>query len=95
MAKVASYKSFRLSDVVSLIRESWGHGVLFGLLVAAAVLVVSVSIPFYFKIGGFVGYLLAAVLFWAAAIVALSLQWFLPSGASLAEGSQFACASRS
>ncbi|HOT61388.1 MAG TPA: hypothetical protein PLU93_00840 [Treponemataceae bacterium] len=86
MAKVASYKSFRLSDVVSLIRESWGHGVLFGLLVAAAVLVVSVSIPFYFKIGGFVGYLLAAVLFWAAAIVALSLQWFLPIRSQLGGG---------
>lgn len=75
-AKTAGFKSVSFKETLSFIPLVWKDALLFGALVAAVILLAVVGIPFYMATGGLVGVFLAAVVFWASAIAALSLQWF-------------------
>lgn len=77
MARVADYKSFSFRDLFAAIKDTWKHGALFALLVAAACFVFSVTLPYYFGLGNPFGFALAVLMFWVAVIGVLSLQWFL------------------
>ncbi len=78
MARVANFKSFTFKDFFGALKANLAHGALFSLLVGAAILVVSVAIPYYLRLGSVVGFALAVLMFWVAVGFILSLQWFLP-----------------
>lgn len=77
-ARTANYKSFALKDVIAAFRRNIAHGILFALLIAGAIVVGAVAIPYYLKLGSILGFGLAVLMFWVAVAFVLSLQWFLP-----------------
>lgn len=82
-ARVADYKSFNLKDFLAAFRSNLIHGALFALVIAAAIVVCVVAIPYYLKLGSIVGFGLAVLMFWVAVAFVLSIQWFLPISSQL------------
>ncbi|ULQ59837.1 hypothetical protein K7I13_00290 [Brucepastera parasyntrophica] len=78
MAGVADYKSFSVRDFFTALKNTWMHGVLYGILLCVLYFIFSTGIRYYLAAGGVFGYACAGGLFWIAFAVILSLQWFLP-----------------
>jgi uncharacterized membrane protein YesL len=78
LAGVAAYKSFSFRDFGRAVKETWLHGLLFGVLIGFLTVVLFVTFPYYIRMGNLFGFAIAVVLFWTAVIFILSFQWFLP-----------------
>ncbi len=78
MARVADYKSFNAKDFFAAFRSNLLHGFLFALVIAIAITVCVVAIPYYLSLVSILGFGLAVLMFWVAVAFALSMQWFLP-----------------
>ncbi len=85
-SRVARYDSFAFADIVPALRSHGPHGALFGLLIAALVCVFAVAFPYYLSISSLFGFVSAAMLFWFAIALLLSLQWFFPIRSQLDRG---------
>lgn len=75
---ISDYRGAGFKDFLSNLKASWKTGVCFFTLLAAMVVVLSVSLPFYFGLKTLYGYVLGGILFWSGCAVLMSLQWFLP-----------------
>lgn len=76
--KIADFRFVKLKDIFADIGKVWKTAFLFGIVISALLLFVFVGFPFYLKMGSTVGILLAAMVFWFAAVCILALQWFIP-----------------
>lgn len=94
MAGVANYKSFSLKDFVGAVRATWKHGILYGLFLTLIGFILATTFPYYLGFGNLFGFAIAAILFWTAIVVILSLQWFLPIRSQL-ETNFFKCIKKS
>ncbi|OJF77035.1 MAG: hypothetical protein BKP49_04045 [Treponema sp. CETP13] len=77
-ANLVDYKSSPYRETFSYIKDVWKIATLFGLLISIVIILVALGIPFYLSYGNFVGLSLAFFIFWAALVIVLALQWFLP-----------------
>ena len=75
---VSDYGSFGFADFFRNLKTAWPAGVVAGLLVFAAYLLVTLVIPFYLAMNSMVGLLFSAIIFWTLVVGVLSLQFFLP-----------------
>ena len=78
MARVSNYKAGTIREFFAAVKETWKDGILYALVIAGAVIILSVAIPYYLRLGSFLGYTLAMLIFWVAVILVLAFQWFLP-----------------
>jgi len=85
-ARVADYGAFSFGGFVEAVKSSWTHGALFAALVSAVLFVYAVALPWYFGMGGLLGFSLAVVMIWAGLFALLALQWFLPVRSRLSRG---------
>jgi hypothetical protein len=78
LTAVSDYGSFGFADFFRNLKTAWPAGLMLGLLVFAAYLLVTLVIPFYMAMNSLIGLLLSAVIFWTVVVAFLSLQFFLP-----------------
>jgi len=78
MARIADFKSFTFMDLVTAVRNTWLHGLLYTALCGGVFLVFTVTMPYYAGLNNMFGFVLAVMLFWIAVITVLAIQWFLP-----------------
>ncbi len=80
--KIAGFSVPNLKAFIFSIPSSFLDGGVFGFLFALFLLIVSVSLPFYFKLWischNILFLLLSLLIFWITLTVMFSLQWFLP-----------------
>lgn len=86
MAKVANYKSLGMKDLVAAVKAEWKFGILYAVVWGIFGVIVSVALPYYFRMGTLTGFALAMVLFWVAVVFVLAFQWFLPIRSQLGGG---------
>ncbi|MDR2758399.1 MAG: hypothetical protein LBB78_03370 [Spirochaetaceae bacterium] len=75
---VSDYGSFGFTDFFRNLKIAWPAGVVMGLFVFIAYLLVTMVIPFYMAMNSMIGLLLSAIIFWTLVVGILSLQFFLP-----------------
>jgi hypothetical protein len=75
---VSDYGSFGFADFFRNITIAWPAGVVAGLFVFAAYLLITLVIPFYIALNSMIGLVLSAFIFWTLVAGILSLQFFLP-----------------
>jgi hypothetical protein len=83
---VADFSSFRYSGLAASFKASLAPGLQVGGFLAALLVVVSVGLPFYLSLGGFMGTLAAGVVFWCAVMLILALQYYIPVRSRLGGG---------
>lgn len=76
--EVSDYRSFSLRDIFPALRMSWRTGLKFFALLLLAILLLLVSVPFYFSMMTLPGFLISAFLLWGILLCLAALQWFLP-----------------
>lgn len=84
MNEIADFKAPVLVHSLRRIKEAWKPGLALGLTIAVLLFSVLVGIPFYLSRGGFLGTLLASLLFWLCLVILMAAQYFLPLNASRA-----------
>lgn len=77
-AQIADFQSAAYKDVFTNLKNTFKDSFLLTLVLTATGLLAGIGIPFYLKMQNMVGFLLAAILFWAAVSIVLALQWFMP-----------------
>jgi hypothetical protein len=80
---VSDYGSFGFGDFIHNLKEAWPAGLVMGFFIFAAVIMITVGIPFYLGIGKMTGLFLAALLFWLVVGGLLSFQFFFAIRARL------------
>jgi hypothetical protein len=75
---VSDYGSFGFTDFFLNLKIAWPAGVVMGLFVFIAYLLVAMVIPFYMAMNSMIGLLFSAIIFWTLVVGILSLQFFLP-----------------
>ena len=83
LKSVSDYGSFGFGDFLANVKAGLKAGVTLGLTVILLVLMPLVIIPFYWRMGNLLGFLLAAVIFWTFLLTSISLQFFLAVRARL------------
>jgi len=84
MNEIADFKAPLLVHSLRRIKEAWKPGLALSLAIAVLLFSVLVGIPFYLSRGGFIGTLLASLLFWLCLVILMAAQYFLPLYASRA-----------
>lgn len=75
---IVDYRSTSWSSLVAYLREMWPVGFLLGGMVVGSLFLLSVAIPTYAGMNNLLGAGALALLFWAAVIWYVGLQFFLP-----------------
>lgn len=75
---IAGFETAHLSTYFKNLWSAFKDYFKFGMIVALIVLSAVTGIPFYIGINGFVGFMLAAILFLFILTLVLGLQWFIP-----------------
>lgn len=84
--KMVNYKAPPIKEVFLNIPRVWKEAVLFALLVMLILFISFTIVPFYLRMGNFLGLVLAAVIFWITLVSMLALQWFIPLYSQLGGG---------
>jgi hypothetical protein len=77
LKRVSDYGFFGFRDFLAAFKETWLSGLVLGAFVIFAGIIVTVVLPFYFRMGTLLGWALGVLLFWFLAATALSFQFFL------------------
>lgn len=83
LKNISDYGLFGFGDFIEALKETWVSGLILGLLVGVAAVLVSIVLPFYFAMGSFIGIFAAALVFWTLLVAFLSFQYYLPLRARL------------
>ncbi len=81
MRTVADFGTPGFKESISAIDKAWKPGVALGATLVLILFSVVIGVPFYLSRGGFLGVILASLLFWTCLIVLLASQFFLPLAA--------------
>lgn len=76
-AQIADFKGVHIADYFGALSGVVKDGILFGILIGASVVLISIGVPFYFSQGTLLGIFLGSLMLWVAVFELLSLQWFL------------------
>lgn len=88
-AKLADFKSIKISDMFLNLKSVLLDAIIFGAFVGFLILLSSSAFPFYWGLwrnGSFFGLLMCAFVFWTMAITFLALQWYMPLKAQMEGG---------
>ncbi|MDR0374850.1 MAG: hypothetical protein LBH85_03915 [Treponema sp.] len=77
LKRVSDYSFFGFRDFFAAFKKTWLSGLVLGVFVILAGIIVTVVMPFYFRMGTALGWGLGVLLFWFLVVAALSLQFFL------------------
>jgi uncharacterized membrane protein YesL len=75
---IANYKAPAFSNFLRYLKESWKVSCIFGLLIIAQVLVVTVVMNFYLGLKSVVGLVVFSILFWVSITWWLASQYYFP-----------------
>jgi uncharacterized membrane protein YesL len=78
MRKIADFEALGFRDSLSGFTKAWKPGLTLGAVMVIVFFSMIVGIPFYLSRGGFLGVILASLLFWTCMILLLAAQYFLP-----------------
>lgn len=77
LTTISDYGAFGFADFFNNFKTTWPAGLLMGVLVVLAGVLIMVVLPFYLELGSILGLFLAAIIFWGLVVAILSLQFFL------------------
>ena len=83
LSSISDYGVFGFGDFFNNLKEAWPSGLVMGILVFAAYLMLTLVIPFYLNMASMVGLVFAALIFWSLVVAVLALQFFFPVRARL------------
>ncbi len=78
MRKVADFGMPGFRESLSSISKAWKPGLALGATMVVLFFSILIGLPFYLSRGGFLGVILASLLFWTCLIILLASQYFLP-----------------
>jgi hypothetical protein len=76
LKSVSDYGAFGFGDFFRNLKQVWPAGLVMGGLLIALWSLVTLIIPFYWRMGSLFGLFLAAVVFWTTVVAVLSFQFF-------------------
>jgi uncharacterized membrane protein YesL len=77
LKRVSDYSFFGFRDFFVAFKKTWLSGLVLGTMAILAGIIITVVLPFYFRMGTLVGWGLGVLLFWFLAAAAFSFQFFL------------------
>jgi uncharacterized membrane protein YesL len=75
---IADYRTPGWNTIIEYIRATWGTGLLYGAMLVGSFVLLSVALPTYAGMNNLLGAVALALLFWAAIIWYVGLQFYLP-----------------
>ena len=78
MRKVADFGTPGFRESLACLAEAWKPGLVLGATLVISLFSMIIGIPFYLSRGGFLGGILASLLFWTCLTLLLASQYFLP-----------------
>ncbi|MDX9827814.1 MAG: hypothetical protein RBT73_08720 [Spirochaetia bacterium] len=78
MRKIADFGTPSLRESLDSFAMAWKPGLALGAALVIILFSIIVGIPFYLSRGGFLGVMLASLLFWTCLVLLLAAQYFLP-----------------
>jgi uncharacterized membrane protein YesL len=80
---IADYKQPGFAEFFRYFTETWKTSLVFGLIVGVHLFVLSVALPFYAQVGGFLALAAMAFIFWISVFWLLASQYYFPIEARL------------
>ncbi len=75
---ISNYEGLAWGLILEYLRETWATGVLYAALTVGSFFLLTIAFPTYASMDNFIGAVALALLFWAAVIWYLGLQFYLP-----------------
>lgn len=77
VGRFADYQSVGFKEFFNrILKETFLSSLVFGLAVAVGIIILLVTLPFYFNLGGFIGLGAMAVIFWMTVLFAFASQYY-------------------
>ena len=76
VGRFADYQTVSFKDFFSYFKETITSSLTLGVTVALEIIILAVTFPFYFNMGGFLGLGAMALIFWMAVIWTFAIQYF-------------------